>query len=319
MIKQLFYFALLSIAIIQLYNKATDGFSLSQISSFLPQSESFNAKPLPDDQRSALLDSLNQPFYYLGKGCQFYAFGSQDEQYVIKLLKQKHLRYPSPIFKKSLQKRKERVEKLFSSILLSFEELNQESGLVYVHLNKVPDLQKKVTLIDKVGLRHEIQIDDYEFIIQKRAQTAKEVFAKATQEEAKKRIEQLCALVHARCSKKIRDGDRSFVQNIGFFQDRAVYIDVGQMFKDESISEQSQERADLESRLGNLRFWLEKYHPQFNHLIDLVRSQDPILSTALSERQTFHLKPGAADPLPICCCHAYAGEALPPYQTFLRM
>ncbi|MCP5469339.1 MAG: hypothetical protein H7A36_02410 [Chlamydiales bacterium] len=266
MIKQLLVFTLVCFGIIQLYNKATDGFSVAQMRSHLPLDHRFNPPEISEEKREALASILAQPYRYLGKGCQFYAFESADGRHVLKFLKQKHLRPSSSLFRESQLRRQARVERLFSSVKLAFEQMPKESGLLYIHLNKVPALKMRVTLIDNVGLRHKVAVDEYEFVLQERAQTAKEVFACASEEEAKARIAQLAELVHARCAKGIRDRDRSFVQNVAFKEDRAVYIDVGQMCLDETI--RAEEELDLQRRMGNLRFWMEKHHPEFSHLLN---------------------------------------------------
>ncbi len=268
MIKQLLLFGLVSAGIIYGYNRLTDGYSLSQMRSELPNDPAFASPNLSWEEEEQIRDKLNQPFRYLGKGCQFYAFGSENGKYVLKFLKQKHLRQPSPFQKKTIARREERVERLFSSVQLAYQKMPLESGLLYIHLNRLPAMGSKVTLIDKMGLKHIIAIDDYEFVLQERARTVKEVFAEITsEEEAQARIDQLVALVHARCAKGICDRDRSFAENVAFVEDedRALFVDVGQFYEDETIVQRSEE--ELQRRLGNLYHFLEKHHSSFSYLL----------------------------------------------------
>ncbi len=273
MIRQLLLFGLVVWGIIYSYNRLTDGYSLSQMRSELPNNPRFAPPDLSLDEEDKIRAMLDQPFHYLGKGCQFYAFASADGKYVLKFLKQKHLRAPPPFQKGSAVRRQERVEKLFSSVQLAYQKLPVESGLLYIHLNRMPAIGSKVTLVDKMGIKRKILIDDYEFILQERALTVKEVFEKInSQEEAEARIDQLVALVHARCAKGIRDRDRSFAQNVAFAQneDRALFIDVGQFYEDETILQKEEQEIDLQKRLGNLNHFLEKigyltHHHRHHH------------------------------------------------------
>ena len=49
-------------------------------------------------------------------------------------------------------------------------ELKNESGLIYVHLNNARDLNKKVTVFDKNGQQHVVDIDRTCFYVAKTAQ-----------------------------------------------------------------------------------------------------------------------------------------------------
>ncbi|MFN0064821.1 MAG: hypothetical protein ACKVOH_01155 [Chlamydiales bacterium] len=266
--------------VIQGYNTLTDGFSLQQMKSQLPLDSRFDPPPLPQEEKQKLQHMIAQKFRYIGKGCQFYAFASEDGKWVIKFLKQKHLKpwtelqqIPMPRqvrehADRQIRKRQERVENLFFSCQLAYSELSEESGLLYIHLNRVPGLEREVTLIDKMGLHHRVNVDEYEFILQRRARSVKEVFAAASKEEIGEKIDQLISLVHSRCSKGIRDRDRSFVQNVAFYEKGALFIDIGQFYKDETILAKEEEQKDLKRRLGNLRYWTEKNFPQYLHDVE---------------------------------------------------
>ncbi|MCH9703818.1 MAG: hypothetical protein K0U13_03420 [Chlamydiae bacterium] len=266
MIKQLLLFAAVCSAIIYSYNELTDGYSLSLMRSKLPNMEQF-ASPAVPDNIDAMLD---QRFQYLGKGCQFYAFGSEDGKYVLKFLKQKHLRQLSPFHKASNARRLERVERLFSSVQLAYEKLAEESGLLYIHLNRLPAVGRSVKLVDKVGISRTVALDEFEFILQKRAVDPKEVFVSITDDaEAKRRIDQLVELVQARCNKGIADRDRSFVQNVAFSQDgnSALFVDIGQLYEDEAILDLQEQQRDIKKRMGNLKHFFEKHNLEFSHLL----------------------------------------------------
>ncbi|MFZ0565071.1 MAG: hypothetical protein WAM28_02650 [Chlamydiales bacterium] len=285
-LKKIFLFILIALIAwggIYTYNRATDGFSLYQISSSLPIEAHIASEPLTPEKKQTLKKILDQPFTYLGKGCQFYVFGSEDGEYVIKLLKQKHLRpfswlnkIPMPkkirtLSNEKIQRRKSRVKNLFSSCQLAFNEMAEETGLIFIHLNRFPALEQTVTLIDKLERHHTIEIDDHEFVLQKRAITVKDVFLKLQkEEEVRDKIAQLVGLVQARCQKGICDRDRSFVQNVAFCIDgsQAVFVDIGQFYKDDSILQKEKQKEDVKRRLGNLRHWAARHFPDFVCYVD---------------------------------------------------
>src|ERR1700722_2869530 len=92
---KLFQFAcalLLIIAVFRLYFVATDDIRVSNFTYELP----FNSKwevSSPSPEQKALIDKiLSQNFTYLGKGAQSYAFESQDQKFVLKFFKFKHIK-----------------------------------------------------------------------------------------------------------------------------------------------------------------------------------------------------------------------------------
>lgn len=261
MIKQLLLFGFVCWGIVYGFNRLTDGFSLSQMRSQIPVRLACSSPELSYAQIENLKEIFNQPFRYLGKGCQFYAFGSADGRYVLKFLKQKHLRQIVPFQKRTNECREERVKRLFSSVQLAYHEMPLESGLLYIHLNREPVLEVNVTLIDKLGIHHKVALDDYECILQERGLPVKELFMQPlTNEEVWARVGQLEALVRARCGKGIRDRDRSFAQNVVFAQDedRAFFADVGQFYKDATILDSDEQARDLALRLANLRHFVKE-------------------------------------------------------------
>jgi hypothetical protein len=260
------------------YNRCTDGFSVQQLISDLPFNLLFETSPLSIDTKQNLARAVDQPFKYIGKGCQFYAFESADGQYVLKFLKQKHLRLwtelnqiplPASLREKANQRmasRRTKVAHLFTSCKLAYEELAEESGLLLVHLNRTPLLHKKVCIIDKMGLKHQLNLDDYEFILQKKAIPLTHFVASIAQssqfdQQMSACLDQLIDLVHKRCEKGIRDRDRSFVKNVALEKDRAIFIDVGQFCKDPTILCQKQQKLDIQKRMGDLQAWVDQKYP----------------------------------------------------------
>jgi hypothetical protein len=256
------------------YNQVTDGFSIWQISSSLPAYPQYEAS-IDGAQKEYLQQIFDQKFHYIGKGCQFYVFESEDGKYVIKFLKHKHLRpfswlnaLPMPpkwraVCDEKIARRKMRVERLFASCKLAYEKMSGETGLLFIHLNRTVTLEKEVTLIDKMGLKHTIAVDEFEYVLQKKGIPLKEVFATLDKQAVAKKVEQLLALVVARCEKGISDRDRSFVQNVAFAAEdqRAIFVDVGQFYEEPLLLQKEEQAKELDKRLNNLRYWTERHFP----------------------------------------------------------
>lgn len=277
-IRKLFFcslFVLLSWLGIYAYNQVTDGFSIRQMTSSLPAAPQFEVALSPE-KKACLQAMLDQPFRYIGKGCQFYVFASADDKWVIKFLKHKHLRpftwlnsLPMPqklriISEAKIERRQLRVQRLFSSCKLAYEKMPEETGLLFIHLNRTPALEKQIVLVDKLGCKHLVEMDDYEYVIQKKAIPVRDVFTHLEENEVLGKVQLLVDLVLSRCQKGICDRDRSFVQNVAFCPDeeRALFIDIGQFYEDPVILQEEAQAADLMKRLGNLRFWTERHFPK---------------------------------------------------------
>ncbi|NGX61746.1 MAG: hypothetical protein K940chlam9_01235 [Chlamydiae bacterium] len=265
------------------YHSASDGFNFRQIHSSLPSCPEFRVA-LSDSKKEFLLEILDQSYTYIGKGAQFYVFGSEDGEYVIKFFKHKHLRpltwvkhfrLPQKVYtlaEEKNQRREQRVKQLFSSCKLAYEQMEEETGVVYIHLDRHPTLRKKVTFHDKLGRSVLLEIDNHEFVIQKRAQTLEEVFAAHADQpgEIERDIESLLKLVVTRCQKGIADTDPAFVQNIAFTQDGPIFVDIGQFKQDPKILSQEEQAKDLAIRLQDLHTWTNRHFPK---LLPLIKKQ----------------------------------------------
>lgn len=276
-IRKLIFLSLLTLLVwvgVAAYNKLSDGFSLRQMTSSLPPCPEFNIE-ITEERKNELQKLLSQQFHYIGKGCQFYVFESEDGKHVIKFLKHKHIRpitwlksMPLPASlctarDEKIERRAARVRLLFSSCKLSYEKLQDETGLLFIHLNRVPALEKKIVLVDKMGLKHTVAIDDYEYVIQKSAITVHQAFSTLSEAEVSTHIQKLTNLVLSRCHKGISDSDRCFVQNVGFSkeEDKAVFTDVGSFYENPATLQPEEQAKDLKRRLGELFDWIERRHP----------------------------------------------------------
>jgi hypothetical protein len=272
----LFFAALFGIA--RLYYTLTDDFRLANISSPLPYRPDWEIEPLNGLEKIELDAILNQPFYYIGKGVQSYAFSSADGLYVLKFFKFKHLT-PSPLldwlpdwgpFKEYRQEKISRKENKFDGVFggyhLAYTEHKKGSGLIFIHLNLTEGLYPTITLVDKLGFKHQIDLDQVPFLVQVKAETMRVVLhnllAKGDIELAKTRISEIFDLYFSEYQKGLYDHDHGIMHNAGFAQGQPIHLDVGKLRKDNNMREQKYYSEDIGLVARRMAKWLKAKEPK---------------------------------------------------------
>lgn len=210
------------------------------------------------------LKILNQPFSYLGCGRQMTAFISEDQQYVIKFFNPraylKKAKWFSGIRKlrrlSSLKwisnayfKRRARLKRMLHRYEMGFNDFREEACLEYVHLNRDTCLSKSIQLFDKQGKKNYIDLDAYPFVLQKKSNLAMayldQLMKNGEENLAKERILQLYDLFVTRAQKGYTDPETLLHNNIGFIENRAVLVDLGQLRRIENESDVNQEMSKI--------------------------------------------------------------------------
>lgn len=265
--------------------KRRDSFSVALITSHLPFNPRWEITPLPTNAQEELDGILTQEFVYLGRGKQCFAFSDRENKYVLKFLKCKRLeiapwltllsRLPGfkSAYERQYQRKTKRIHELFTSWKIAMERLQNETGLVFLHLNKTNTLQKSVKIIDHKGKDHIINLDDYLFCIQKKAtplfQTIEDKMKEGNPEEAMQLIDSVFSLIEGRHNKGIIDFDPFLAHNTGFLQDRAIHIDIGRFsYSPEYLSEKENAERTLRDAMQNLKDWLCIAYPELNAYLD---------------------------------------------------
>src|SRR5579872_2014639 len=131
----------------------TGEFRYYEILSSMASQTKWESAPLSSEEQKL----LDQPFTFLGKGDQSYAFLGQDQKTVLKFFRHDHLgprkflrTLPLPATLDKLRQEflawrsRYDLTPLFDSAKLAFDELKEETGLIGLHLNKSDYLPKKV-------------------------------------------------------------------------------------------------------------------------------------------------------------------------------
>ncbi len=228
----------------------TQGFRLAKMNLEFPHHPEWEIAANPE-----VGDILKQPFSFIGKGAQCYVFGSKDGKYVIKLF-----RYDQPTSSE------DKILYLFNACKMAYDQLREETGLVYIHLNPTPQNLPLLRCKDPIGRTYEIPLDRYRFAIQKRGLAFRETLKLAHQNphEMQKRIDEFLALLQSRVGKGIFNTDPNLSRNFGFLEDRAIEFDFGNYRQTPDLNQQ----AEMKRYTNRLRRWLKKRAPEWVAYLD---------------------------------------------------
>lgn len=281
MIKKLFFLGLLAVALYgggRLYYAVTGGFTMSNIESDLAYHPKWDTHPLTPSEQEEIRTILKQPFTYLGKGCQAYVFASPDDQYVIKFFKYQRFRpqawldYLSFIpavadyQKQKVIDKQDKLDRVFTSWKIAFEDLKDETGVIYVHLNKSNDWNQKITIRDKLGLLHQVDLDQTEFMLQHKAvmlaPAIRQLADTGKTEEASLLIDKLLVMLMSEYARGYADNDHALMQNTGVLNGTPIHIDIGQFIRNESVKAPKVYKQELYDKTYNFHQWLVSRYPE---------------------------------------------------------
>jgi hypothetical protein len=224
------------------WHSFTGGFKTDKIQPPLTMKSDLTELPLLSKEELSKI--LDQEYKFLDKGCQVYVFESEDGNYVIKFIR--HHRYRPyfwmnigsfiPWIKEYRDKyeflKKERIKNNVISYKLSYEELQDLTKVVYLHLGKTNHLNKKLAVKDRFGIKSYLDLDNMHFLIQKKGKKFTtellNSYNKKEYDKVKNFIDGYLTLLQTRCLKKIRNCDSTgFIRNMAVYEDEVIEIDVG--------------------------------------------------------------------------------------------
>lgn len=237
------------------------------------------------EEEHAILPMLDQPFHYYGKGVQSYVFLGEDGTTILKLFKHHHswpstslLRtIPFPPFLMSwknalLKEREKRMFSILRSCHIAFSSYKEETGVLYVHLQPSQHLGKQLALVDKLGIRHSLDADRVEFVLQRKAELVFEHFDALLKKNdlamVEKSIDSLIDLIIHRSALGIANQDAIIYRNFGFIDNKAVEIDIGSFGLNSFLKKNYQMRQELFYETLQLKEWFQKNHPELVEYLD---------------------------------------------------
>lgn len=259
-------------AIGRLYYTVTDGFALNNIVYDLPFEVRREVKPLNSEKEKQLSKILDQPYSYYSKGCQSYVFLSADGEYVLKFFKyqryrpQEWLEYFSwlaPVERYRLRRlahKKKKLDKLFNGWKVAYEDLPEETGLVYVQLSRQGSSNQVLTFSDKMGFTHQVNLNEVQFLVQHKADmlcpTIEGYLAIGDRQAAQQLIHATIDLFLSEYERGYVDFDPAIMQNTGVLDGKPIHVDVGQITQTERIFKPEVWKQDLFNKTYKFRLWL---------------------------------------------------------------
>lgn len=276
--KKLFKFTLFILGFIlakSFCEDKTKGFTFTAIDQNIPYDAVLNS-PITLEDRDKI---LSEPFHFLDRGGQSYVFTNQDKTMVIKFFKKQYhipdslIHAVDSLLPKSLKRyrfeflktRNERFYPIFNSCKIAAEQLPEETGVCYLHLNPTTDLPL-VEIVDNLGISYRLDLNRTSFIVQK---YAPRIFSKMEEQLVNHDVAGAKALIHSvftyirnRSAQGIRDNDNGLRRNYGYMGNRVVSIDVGSFVLDDSLKDPLIAQIELERKTRQLGQWLENEAPE---------------------------------------------------------
>lgn len=266
------------------YYWLSDGFSVSKIKNTFPVEQEWKLELPSSREQKSLKTICETPFRYLGKGSQAYAFISEDKRYVLKLFKCYHLtpatwlqKLPLPEKMSSWrdetrQKRQKKIDSTLKSYKIAATSLRNECGVIAMEILPTAQFHQDVTLIDKIGREHKIDLGNYGFILQRRADLVYPSLSQWIENDqlpkAKKAIHSIVGLIVHRSKKGIQDSDPDLHKNAGLIGTDAIFIDVGSFHQNQEAKQPEVYIRDLVKITNNLKTWLQKQSPELATYLD---------------------------------------------------
>ena len=228
-----------------LCQKQTKGFRLQNIYPAQDyKTASSNKEPGPEEFAS-IEKILKQPFRFIKKGQQCFVFLSDDGKYVIKFFRWEKLEppiwtkwIPGALSESLIQNRQRKLDFDFLSYKIALENLQEETGLIYLQPVGTPYFKAPIEIYDNIGIRHSVQADKTGFILQKKAEDFFPFFKEKTREGKEKDLRPflsaLVDLIENRVQNKITDSDVSLEYNMGVLDGKPILFDIGNLQIDSS-------------------------------------------------------------------------------------
>lgn len=235
------------------------------------------APPSPASTNSPI--ELQQPLRFLGAGKQFFAFETEDGEYVVKFMKWSRRRPLIPqgsylekwVKRTPLQKymdgRKKLATNLQNSCLLALQTLPHESQLITARP------VQQFTLIDKLGIIHTVPSRVTHYYVQRKASSFTDHLEKHPAEAASL-LRSYIHTVATQCRHGVANLDPVVDRNYGVVDGHVILLDIGSLLASPKLYHGAAIQHEIVLELLPLRAHLQKHHPEHLPLFDtLLRSE----------------------------------------------
>ena len=269
-LKKIILLLMLAVALAKGWQLVTDGFRLDKITEELP--------PLSEETSAAALAALQQPFFYLDKGCQAYVFQSLDQKYVLKLVRYHKYRPPFWVHflkwpakadsyrQARLAHRQKSRRTSLRSYLIAGSALQAETAILHVHLGQTENLLPvKFCLIDRLGRKSYLDLNNVGFILQKKViPLQQQLYALKKQDDREGLRAVFAKFLQSYtgiCKKGFVIRDYNCVKNSGLAEGEVVGMDVGSFFPQKGLQQYDCYEEELRHFSKHFKKWLVKHYP----------------------------------------------------------
>lgn len=251
---------------------------VQEIFTDIPNDSQWEIPPLIKEEQERLHARLQQSFSYLGAGDQSIAFLGSDRKTVLKFFKHNHSVLEKILEKLSLPTSKKLFHQtifsfksydprpVFKSCMIAWQELREQTGLLYVHINKTKGQLGRVTLLDNCRVAHTVDLDSTEFLVQEYAElscaTIDAKIKKGDLVGAKRAIQALFSAVEEYSKQGIHISHPAIRRNFGFIGEKVVLLDIGSFHKEDSSKAESSPQKEIVEVTARLQRWLKKHHSE---------------------------------------------------------
>lgn len=217
---------------------------------------------------------LNQPFYFLGSGVQCYAFVGEDNSTILKVFKHYHLWPNSQLLMKIplpkplsrwrqtvLKKRGDRINRIFKSALIAHNKLPEKTGTFHLSLDRGNHQYPQVTLYDKIGVRHTLDLNEAPFLLQKKADLIFSYLEK-NPNETKRIVDSLFACISNRAKLGITNSDPMMYKNFGVLAGEVIEIDVGSFEEISTVKNPRFFQREVFYETLEIENWIKTHSPE---------------------------------------------------------
>ncbi len=268
----------------QLYYALTDGFTIGNIERSVEFDAPWQLRTPTNHEADLANRILSQRFKYMDKGCQSYVFVSEDGKYVLKFIKHQRFRTkpwldalaiipPLQSYREErIAHKKNKLKNLLIGWQTAFNELPRETGIVCVHLNERSGTPRTIEIIDKMGFSHLIELQNYQYMIQGKAdmleKVLKRLIVENREDEVKLLLDRILAMVETFYMRGFADNDHAILQNTGVIDGYPLPIDVGQFVRDPTATNSQNYKQALFNKTYRLRNWLGERSPHLKEYLE---------------------------------------------------
>ena len=241
---------------------------------------SHNGKNVPEwdvalskDARRFFYVASQSPCVWLGSGSRSVVFSFGNDHYVLKCLKapQYGSWFLQWFFSWRETKPSRRLRAAICSAKLCAEELPEESGVVYAHLNLSRSGMPGFMCKDRYGSEFRLYGNSLRFVVQKKAIPCMQAIIGAMKEDnvvqAKKNLEQIVDL-HVNLAKKGYFHKKIFA--VGIAEGKAICMDVWRIHKLHPCSPYRRFGFHMRSTFKPLASWLEMTYPELGKYFQVL-------------------------------------------------